>query len=231
MTDIAVDKTGKVYGVSPAAAWPLVIKDGVVHCEAKWPLAYGTHFNGLTFAPENTVDVSEVLVGGNAAGELYRIDAGTGSATQIGTLGTDPVTGLPWTISGDMVFLANGGDPVGYATVRTCSNPPTTCAQNDTLLEIDVKALKPGTQSVAKAVRGVINKGTGCANAASPKGFGSVFGVVAFKDKVYGFSRRGDFIEIHNDTGSGCLEWSRSDLNFAGAGVTTIAPITAPPPR
>ena len=27
MTDIAVDKTGKVYGVSPAAAWPLVIKD------------------------------------------------------------------------------------------------------------------------------------------------------------------------------------------------------------
>lgn len=231
MTDIAVDKHGKVFGVSPAAAWPLEIQNGVVHCAAKWPLEYGTHFNGLTFAPEGTVDVDEVLVGGNAAGDLYRIDAGTGLATKIGSLGTDPVTGLPWTISGDMVFLANGGDPIGFATVRTCSSPPTGCTTTDTLLEIDVKALGPSAPSVGKAVRGVVTRGSWCGNAASPSSFGSMFGVVALKDKAYGFSRRGDFVEMHTDTGSGCLVWSRSDLKFAGAGVTTIAPVTAPPPR
>ena len=29
------------------------------------------------------------------------------------------------------------------------------------------------------------------------------FGIAAFKDKVYGFSRKGDFIEINNADGSG----------------------------
>lgn len=230
MTDIAVDKTGKVYGVSPSAAWPLEIKNGSVHCEAKWPLAYGTHFNGLTFAPENTVEADEVLVGGNATGQLYRIDKGTGAATQIGTLGTDPVTGLPWTVSGDMVFLANSGNPVGFATVRTCSSPPSGCTTKDTLLEIDVKALKPGTQSVAKSVRGVVNRGATCSNTASPGSFGSMFGIVAYQDKVYGFSRHGDFIQIDNNVGAGCLVWSRApEIQFAGAGITTVAPVIAPP--
>jgi hypothetical protein len=230
MTDIAVDKSGKVYGVSPSAAWPLEIKNGIVHCETKWPLAFGTHFNGLTFAPENTVEADEVLVGGNATGQLYRIDKGTGVATQIGTLGTDAKTGLAWTVSGDMVFLANGGNPVGFATVRTCSSPPSGCTSTDTLLEIDVKALKPGTQSVAKSVRGVVNRGPSCSNTASPGSFGSMFGIVAYRDKVFGFSRHGDFIQIDNNVGSGCLVWSRApDIQFAGAGITTIAPVIAPP--
>jgi hypothetical protein len=231
-TDVAVDKTGKVFGVSPAAAWPLTIKaDGTVHCDAKWPLAYGTHFNGLTFAPEKTVDVNEVLIGGNATGDIYRIDTGTGEATQIGTLGNDPDTGLPWTISGDMVFMANNGNPIGFASVRTCPSPPSNCSSNDWLLEIDVKALKPGTQSVAKTVRGKLNRGTSCGGSTSTGSFGSVFGVAAYKDKIFGFSRKGDFIDVSNDTGSGCLVWSNTATKFAGAGITTIAPVTAPPPR
>lgn len=232
MTDIAVDKTGKLYGVSASAAWPLSIQADVVHCDAKWPLAYGTHFNGLTVAPENTVAADEVLIGGNGLGELYRIDSGTGAATQIGTLGNDPTSGKPWTISGDMVFLANNGNPIGFATVRTCTTPPSTgCTTTDTLLEIDVKALKPGTQPVAKAVRGVVNKGSWCKNATSPSSFGSMFGLVAFKDKAFGFSRRGDLVEMLSDTGDGCLVWSNTNLKFAGAGVTTIAPVVAPGPR
>ena len=51
MTDIAVSKDGRLFGVSPAAAFPLTIQGSTVHCEAKWPLPYQTHFNGLTFAP------------------------------------------------------------------------------------------------------------------------------------------------------------------------------------
>ena len=35
---------------------------------------------------------------------------------------TDPETKLACALSGDIVFLANSGHPVGFATVRTC--PP-----------------------------------------------------------------------------------------------------------
>ncbi|MEO7111992.1 MAG: hypothetical protein ABI183_16230 [Polyangiaceae bacterium] len=230
MTDIAVSKTGKVYGVSAAAAWPITITGSTVHCDAKWPLSYDTHFNGLTFAPENTVAAEEVLIGGNAKGELWSIDTGTGASTQIGTLGIDSVSGLPWTISGDMVFMANGGNPIGFASVRTCPAAAEYCS-DDSLMEIDVKALKPGTQSVMKSIRGAVTRGSWCTNSASPSTFGSIFGVIAYQDKVYGFSRHGDFIEMHNDDGSGCLVDSNPGVAFAGSGITTIAPVTAPPPR
>jgi hypothetical protein len=230
-TDIAMNKIGKLFGVSPVAAWPLTIQpNGVVHCDAKWPLSYDTHFNGLTVAPENTVDTEEVLIGGNALGQLWKIDQQTGATTQIGTLGTDSTTGLPWTISGDLVFMANHGNPLGFATVRTCPNgDPTKCSFTDYLMEIDVKALKPGTQSVMKAIRGAVNHGQ-CSNPSWPPTFGSIFGIIAYKDKAYGFSRSGDFIEISNGSGAGCLVWSNPNVKFAGAAINTLAPVEAPPP-
>jgi hypothetical protein len=230
MTDIAVSRQGKLYGVSAAAAWPLSIQGGVVHCDAKWPLPIDTHFNGLTFAPENTVKATEVLIAANATGALFQIDEVTGATTQVGTLGVDTTSGKPWTLSGDLVFLANNGDPIGFATVRTC-NGTTSCGAIDTLVEIDVKAIHAGTQSVLKAVRGPVKRGPSCANAASPATFGSIFGIVAYKDKVYGFSRRGDFIQIDNNDGSGCLVSPYANLAFAGAGITTLAPVTPPPPK
>lgn len=232
MTDIAVDKSGRLYGVSPAAAWPLSIQGSVVHCDAKWPLPQDTHFNGLTVAPENTVAAEEVLVGGNATGQLFRIDQGSGATTQVGTLGVDPVTGRPWTISGDMVFFAgvgNGGEPLGFATVRTCTSP-TSCDLTDTLIEIDVKAVHAGAQSVLRSIRGPVSKGSGgCTNPSSPTRFGSIFGVVALRDRVYGFSRKGDFLDVASADGAGCLVWNDSTAKFAGAGITTLAPVSAPP--
>jgi hypothetical protein len=181
-------------------------------------------------APEGTVDASEVLIAANGAGQLYRIDANTGATTQVGTFGTDPQTGTNWSLSGDIVFMANGGSPLGYATVRTCSSR-SGCSSVDTLIEIDVSAVKPGAQSVTKAVRGAVNKGSWCTNAASPPTFGSMFGIAAFQDKVYGFSRKGDVVEIRISDGSGCLVAAYSSDAFAGAGVTTIAPVQAPPPK
>ncbi len=231
MTDIAVSKTGKIYGVSAAAAWPITLQpNGVVHCDAKWSLPYDTHFNGLTFAPENTVQAAEALIAANANGELYQIDPQTGGTTQVGTLGTDTTTGKPWSLSGDMVFLANNGNPIGFATVRTCSSP-TSCVGTDTLAEIDVSAIHAGTQSVLKVVRGPVKRGAWCQNAASPTTFGSMFGIVAWEDRVYGFSRKGDVVEIHNDDGSGCLVAPYASLAFAGAGINTLAPVVAPPPK
>lgn len=264
MTDIAVSKDGKLFGVSPTAAWPLSIQtitldagappsdggaadasaeggatDGgaldagavtqtIVHCDAKWPLPYSTHFNGLSFAPENTIAKGEVLVGGNALGELYAIDSNNGNPTIVGKLGTAP-NNLPWGVSGDIVFMANKGNPIGFVTGRTCTSN-TTCDQVDTLLEIDMKQLKLGNAtSVLKAVRGPIKRGASCASQ-QPQ-YGAIFGIVALGAKVYGFSRWGDFITIDNDTGAGCLDWSAPGINFAGAGITTTAPVVAPPPR
>jgi hypothetical protein len=232
MTDIAVSKDGRLFGVSPAAAFPLTIQGSTVHCQAKWPLPYATHFNGLSFAPENTVAVAEALIGGNATGALYEIDQTSGTPTQVGTLGINPNNGMPFGVSGDIVFMANHGSPLGFATVRTCTDPnvSSTCDKVDTLIELDVSALHPGTQSVLKAIRGEVTRGGWCGNSAESS-FGAIFGIVALGSQVYGFSRWGDFVDIQNNDGSGCLQWNASGVNFAGAGITTVAEVVPPPPK
>jgi hypothetical protein len=226
MTDLAVTKDGKLFGVSEGAAFPLTIQGSTVHCESTWTLP-ATKFYGLTVAPENTVAAAEVLIAADGLGGLYQLDATSGTPTQVGTLGTDPKTNSAWALSGDIVFLANGGNPIGFATVRTCSKSGN-CTTVDTLIEVDVKAIKAGTQSVLKSVRGEVSRGSWCMNAASPQTFGGMFGIVAYKDVVYGFSRQGDIVEIHNTDGTGCLVSSDPSRKFAGAGITTVAPVVAP---
>jgi hypothetical protein len=226
MTDIAVSKTGDLYGVSPTAAYPLRIDtSGSVHCEAVWRLPSNARFYGLTMAPENTVAAEEALIAANGAGELFQIEKTTGKTTQVGTLGNAP-DGNPWSLSGDIVFFANNGNPIGFATVRTC--PAGSCDRVDTLIEVDVRAIHPGAQSVLKSVRGPVVRGAWCNNPASPANFGSMYGIAGLRDKIYGFSRRGDFIEIRNTDGTGCLVSSNPDKLFAGAGVTTSAPVIDP---
>lgn len=176
----------------------------------------------------DTVGADEVLIAADGEGGLYQIDATSGTPTQVGTLGTDPKTKLPWALSGDIVFVANAGNPVGFATVRTCpSKGP--CAAVDTLIEVDVKAIKPGKQSVMKSVRGAVNRGAWCTNTSSPQSFGSMFGIVAYKDVVYGFSRSGEVVEIHNTDGTACLVSVDTTRKYSGAGITTSAPVIAPP--
>jgi hypothetical protein len=233
MTDIAVAKDGSLYGVSEKAAYPLTITGSTVHCAATWPLP-NTHANfyGLTVAPEGTVAAQEVLIAADDGGNLFQIDATTGNTTQVGTFGTDTTSGLAWGLSGDIVFLANSGSPIGFATVRTCtSTSSSSCQKTDTLIQIDVTQVKAGTQSTLKVVSGAVNKGSWCTNPASPASFGSMFGIAAYEDKVYGFSNKGDVVEIHNTDGSGCLVNSYTSMAFDGAGVSTVAPVIAPPPR
>jgi hypothetical protein len=228
LTDVGVSKDGAVYGVSSSGAYPFVLPatpGGKVHCAATWPLpAAHSNFYGLTMAPENTLAPQEVLVAANDAGQLYRIDDTTGATTQVGTMGIDTVSGKAWALSGDIVFLANMGSPVAFATV--C--PAGSCGGTDTLIELDVSKVTPGTASALKAVRGPIVKGAWCTNASSPASFGSIFGIAAYDDKVYGFSNKGEVIEIHNVDGSACLVKAYPNTNFKGAGVTTSAPVIAP---
>jgi hypothetical protein len=230
MTDVAVAKDGSLYAVSQTAAHPLTITGSTVHCAATWPLSGHNNFYGLTVAPENTVSTEEVLIAADDGGALWQIDPTSGNATQVGTLGIDPITTKPWELSGDIVFLANGGSPVGFATVRV-----TTSDAEDTLIEVDVTKVKPGTASTMASVRGkVIQKASGCAaptsgsSVAAGFGFKSMYGIAAYQDKVYGFSHQGDIVEIDNTDGSACLLSNIGSSAFSGAGVTTSAPVIVP---
>jgi hypothetical protein len=245
MTDVAVDRLGDLWGISSKSVYQLAIQGGAVHCAKTIPLSTSgkVSFYGLTFAPVGVLDpVKEVLVAGNTAGELWSIDE-NGAVTQHGTLGSVPANdgqghaypaknqGQRWELSGDVVFLANAGKPVAFATVRDCPSPPSTqgCNTTDTLLEIDASKLASATTtSVAKAVRGQIVERPGCSD---PSGgpYGSMYGIAAWNSKVYGFSHAGAIVEIDNVTGGACLVVTTKNL-WDGAGVTTVAPVIAPPP-
>jgi hypothetical protein len=265
MTDIAVDKDGKLFGVSSKALFlDMKIDGNTVRCTSgKVPIVEGAlgsnaRFYGLTFAPPTaSLGTQETLIGANTIGELYMIDRVTGALTIVGKFGNVPSSdgrghdypdehvGQAWALSGDIVFLSNQGSPVGFATLRDCADPaaaPSGCSTVDTLVEIDVTKLKPVTSGavpiVTKSIRGQILP-SGCNDETC--GFGSIYGIAAFNDRVYGFVYKrsegstpaaGMLISINNDTGAAQL--ISSPLNgdgFAGAGVTTLAPVVPPPPK
>ena len=245
MTDFAVNAAGTLFGVSQTKAYVLEIQGSVVHCKStinlptKLPSGKTTVFYALSIAPAGVVAATESVIAGNTDGELWAIDD-QGNATQHGNFGLVPAkdqngyvfpnAGKPWELSGDIVFLENGGTPVGFATVRDCSSPPKSSPCNtDTLIEIDVAAMKnAGNQSVLKSVRGKIQKAATCSDATTA--YGNMYGIAAFNDQIFGFSNKGEFVTISNKDGSACLVQSFAMEKWAGAGVTTIAPVIPPPP-
>jgi hypothetical protein len=256
MTDIAVDKDGNLYGVSASTVYlNMKVSGAAVECKAgKVTIDPGTvndaSFYGLTFAPATAkLGTTETLIGSTSNGDLYMIDKTNGKLTLVGNFGKVPSVdgqghdydtgnvGKNWELSGDIVFLENSGSPVGFATLRDCPTPPDSknCSKVDTLVEIDISKLAPTAQGgtppiVTKAVRGMVLP-AGCSDASC--GFGSMYGIAAFKKNVYGFSRQGKIITIDNDTGVGsnAVDALPTTAGFAGAGVTTLAPVIPPPPK
>lgn len=242
MTDIAVDRNGKLYGVATNTIFlDMTISGSVVKCTAgARPIAQsGTKvkFYGMSFAPVGTLDPqNETLLVGNTDGELYKVDVTSGNITLINDFGTVPAgkgflyPGGLWEMSGDIVFLENNGSPIGFATVRDCQSPPSssTCNPTDTLVQIDLAKFAQGTSGAGVTIRGAITKSSSCADT-TPK-YGSMFGIAAFQDKIIGFSHSGFTVSISNNDGTACLI-AGSQPKWDGAGVTTKAPVVAPPPR
>lgn len=251
MTDIAVDKDGKLFGVSETSIFlDMKIEGSSVKCKStQVAIDAGNNteakFFGLTFAPPTAeLGTEETLIGANSNGDLYKIDRNSGKITLVGNFGKVPSVdgqgheydpdhvGKNWELSGDIVFLTNtGGTPVGFATVRDCPNPPESynCSKIDTLVEIDISKLKATSSGgtppiVTKAVRGQVLP-AGCTQTSCA--FGSMYGIAAWKDKVYGFARDGKLLTIDNTTGQGTLI-AATPHSFAGAGVTTLAPVIPP---
>jgi hypothetical protein len=248
MTDLAVNQNGDVWGISETAVYSLQVQGTKVHCASKIPLnnANKVKFYALTFVPAGVLDPNkEVLVAGNTDGELWAVDE-QGNLSLHGNFGNVPANdgnghtypsknqGKRWELSGDIVFLANKGSPVGFATVRDCPSPPanTGCDGTDTLLEIDMTKLKTATtQSVTKSVRGQIVKKAGCSDAGNGSGYGSMYGIAAYEDKVFGFSHSGAIVEIDNKNGEACLILNQPSNYWDGAGVTTLAEVIDPEPK
>ena len=255
MTDLAVDRNQNLWGLSSYAVRALTVQGTTVHCgteiEVHVPDPNSTDptfpyikFEALTFAPEGVISPGvETLVAGDTAGELWVIDTAASpvSITQHGAFGTVPADdgrghaytypGGTWELSGDIVFLANNGSPVGFATVRDCPNPPDNmgCNETDTLIEIDMTALaQAGTQNVTKAIRGQVIESTSCGGN-DKFGFGSLFGIASWNAQVYGFARSGDLVQISNVDGTACLVKDYPADLFSGAAVTTLAPVIVPP--
>jgi hypothetical protein len=254
MTDIALDQAATLYGVATDTVFlKMSVAPGGVSCKTGavtlggGSLGSRARFYGQSFAPKGVLGASEALLVGNNQGEMYQVDTASGALTIVGTFGTVPANdgngntypsdsngGAPGTafqMSGDIVFLANGGSPVGFATVRDCQGT-STCSGVDTLVELDVSKLKAGNNgSVVKAVRGQVVKSKSCNDVNSS--YGSMYGIAAFQDKVIGFSHQGFIVSISNVDGTACLihDYSSKSIQFDGAGVTTSAPVTPPPPK
>ncbi len=256
MTDIALDDSANLFGVATTTLFlNMKVAPGGVQCaQGAVAIVPGSvasakaKFYGESFAPKGTLDPNaEALVVGNNQGEMYVVDQTTGGLTIVGTFGAVPANdgngnaypsgsgggaaGSVFQMSGDIVFLDNGGSPLGFATVRDCESA-STCSKVDTLVELDLGKLANGnTGSVVKAVRGQIRKAASCADANNAS-YGGMYGVAAYADKIIGFSHQGFIVSISNTDGTACLIHDYSGtIAFDGAGVSTKAPVVAPPPK
>jgi large repetitive protein len=190
MTDIAIDRTGRMIGVSfdrvyrvdPTTAQTTLLSSSLS----------GT-FNGLSFVPasmlgQTSMPGDDVLVGTrNSDGKVFRIDPMSGSATEVGNMGS-------YQSSGDLVAVE------GFGTAQTVTG-----SSSDVLAR-----LAPQTFAATP-----IGGGTG---------YGQIWGIAYWKNKVYGFTNGGQFLLIDPTTGVATMV-AQQGMAWWGAAVTTLAPV------
>ncbi len=116
----------------------------------------------------------------------------------------DPMTGATSEV-GDMgAAFASSGDLVSIANFGTVQT--VTGSSSDVLAK-----LAPNTFAATP-----IGTGTG---------FGQIWGIAYWKNKVYGFTNNGEFVLIDPNTGVATLVSQQSGLQWWGAAVTTLAPV------
>ena len=124
MTDIAIDKTGQMIGVSFTSVYRV---DTTTAQATLLSSSLQGMFNGLSFVPADMLGESgdDVLVGvRNTDGLVFKIDPMTGVTTQVGNMGS-------YTSSGDLVAVAGFGvvqTVVGTTNDRLATLAPQTFA-------------------------------------------------------------------------------------------------------
>jgi hypothetical protein len=189
MTDIAIDKTGDMIGVSFTSVYrvdPATAKTTLLTSNLQGM------FNGLSFVPASALGETgdDVLVGTrNSDGKVFRVDPNTGATTQIGDMGGSFVS------SGDLVAVN------GFGTVQTVTG-----ASHDKLARLAPQTFTASTIG------------------ASDTGYGEIWGLAYWGNKVFGFTNGGAFITIDPATGVATLV-TQNGLQWWGAAVTTLAPV------
>jgi len=188
ITDLAIDKTGLMIGISFTSVYR--IDPSTAACTRLSQDLTGT-FNGLSFVPASEIGQTgaDILVATrNSNGVVSRVDPMTGQTSQIGNMGS-------FSSSGDLVSIA------GFGTVQTADNG----TSPDRLVR-----LAPSTFA-ATAIGNTI-------------GFGDIWGIAYWKNKIFGVTEAGEFITIDPSTGAGTLVQGNGP-RWWGAAVTTLAPV------
>jgi hypothetical protein len=111
MTDIAIDKTGTMIGVS----FTRVYRVDPLTAGATYLAPLARSFNGLSFIADALPENPEILIGSSGDdGTVWKIDPATGATTQIGEYGNGFYS------SGDIVSIEGFGT---VATVKGGSSP------------------------------------------------------------------------------------------------------------
>ena len=187
ITDLAVDGNDNVWVNSETAIYKAAVPagTGAVQLTLQTSLApSGSKFYALGFTPAGVLGSGESLVAGDSLGHLYYIDTSGAQTTpqDLGGFGSAPGGGT-YELSGDVVFYMENGSPRGLATVRSCKSSSSCTSTDDSLAEVDMAALAQAFQSKSAAgslLKQLIGSGTG---------FGRLFGIGAWGNSVYAFSR------------------------------------------
>jgi len=201
LTDLAIDKSDKMLGITLDKLYTVNAQTGAATLITDLS-ANAKNFTSLSFIPEdlNNANSPDILVAANSFGEVYEIDANSGSATMLGDYGTMGASQIG--SSGDLIGVRGLGI---YATVNVGTDP----GQQDFLARID-----PATWTAT-----IVGGGTG---------YNDIFGLGYWEGKIYGFvsmgSSAGKIITIDPATGAG-TEVQSGAVRWYGAGVATDAPI------
>lgn len=207
MIDLAVDRSGSVYGTTFT---------GFVTID---PLSAGCSFvakgqgypNSLSFVPAGTADATkEALVGyafdGAFAVRYVRIDTSTGAMTDLGKLNPTNAT-TQYVSSGDLVGLVNDANRA-YLTVRLKDALADGGTLPDRLAEVD-----PSTGTIKRIVGDTTER--------------QLYGLGYWAGKGYAFSVDGTISVVDMLTGKGTPfqpNGVTQKLLWFGAGVSTQAP-------
>ena len=174
LTDLAIDKNQKMVGITLDKLYSIDSSTGAATL-IKDLSQSATGFTSLSYIPTDLTDPNstDILVTANDEGAVYQIDPTMGTATMIGSYGSNAQGKI--VSSGDLIGVRNLGI---YATVDVGEQT------NDYLAKID-----PATWQATP-----IGSGTG---------FDQIFGLGYWAGTVYGFTAKGDMITIDISTGVG----------------------------
>jgi hypothetical protein len=197
LTDLAIDKSDRMLGITLDK---LVSVDATTGTTTPISTLAVNGFTSLSFVPSdlNDPNSADILVSANDQGDVFSLDAMTGTATKIGSYGT--VAAGAVVSSGDLIGIRGLGI---YATVDVGTQA------NDYLARID-----PVTWKATP-----LGAGTG---------FDHIFGLGYWDGTIYGFvsigAGAGKIITIDPSSGAG-TEVLPGTIRWYGAGVATDAPI------